>query len=64
MYRYNIVTLLSIYVMVHGSKVLSLTGLSREEFDNELQKGVDSIQASKTHSIEEVDDMLAKEFGI
>ena len=50
--------------MVHGSKVLSLTGLSREEFDNELQKGVDSIQASKTHSIEEVDDMLAKEFGI
>ena len=42
----------------------SLTGLSREEFDNELQKGVDSIRAGKTHSIEEVDDMLAKEFGI
>ena len=42
----------------------SLTGLSREEFDIELQKGVDSIKSGRTHSVDEVDEMLAKEFGI
>ena len=46
------------------TKVFSAEGLSRAEFDNELKKGVDSIKAGRTHSASDVDNMLAKEFGI
>ena len=38
--------------------------LTREQFDEELQKGVDSIKAGKVYSADEVDAVLAKEFGI
>ena len=39
-------------------------GISKAEFDAELQKGVDSIKNGRTHSLHDVDNMLAKEFGI
>ena len=42
----------------------SAQGITKAEFDAELQKGVDSIKNGRTHSIEEVDHMLAEEFGI
>lgn len=38
--------------------------MTREELDAELQKGVDSIKAGKVYSADEVDAVLAKEFGI
>ena len=44
--------------------LVSLTGLSREELDKELQKGIDSLQSDTCYSVEEVDALLAKEYGI
>ena len=38
--------------------------MTREELDAELQKVVDSIKAGKVYSADEVDAVLAKEFGI
>ena len=42
----------------------SAQGITKSEFDSELQKGVDSIKKGRTHSVEDVDRMLAEEFGI
>ena len=39
----------------------SAQGITQAEFDTELQKGVDSIQNGCTHSVEDVDRMLAEE---
>ncbi len=39
----------------------SAQGLSKVEFDAEIQKGVDSIKNGRTHSVEDVDRMLAEE---
>ena len=39
-------------------------GMSREELDAELAKGVDSLKTGKAYSADEVDAMLAQEFGI
>ncbi len=47
-----------------SSKPLAVGAMTREEFDAELQKGVDSIKAGKVYSADEVDAVLAKEFGI
>ena len=38
--------------------------VTKAEFDAELQKGVDSIKNGRTHSVEDVDRMLAEEFDI
>ncbi len=43
---------------------VSLSRLSKEELDVELQKGIDSLKNDKTYSIDEVDALLAKEYGI
>ena len=42
----------------------SAQGITKAEFDAELQKGVDSVKNGRTHSVEDVDCMLAEEFGI
>ena len=42
----------------------SAQGITKAEFDAEVQKGMDSINNGRTHSVEDVDRMLAKEFGI
>ena len=39
-------------------------GMSREELDAELARGVDSLKTGKAYSADEVDAMLAQEFGI
>jgi hypothetical protein len=44
--------------------LFSARGITKDEFDAELQKGVDSIKNGRTHSVEDVDRMLAEEFGI
>ena len=46
------------------TQFFSAEGMSRAEFDSELRKGVDSIKAGRTHTAEDVDKMLAEEFGI
>ena len=47
-----------------SSKPLAVGAMTREQLDAELQKGVDSIKAGKVYSADEVDAVLAKEFGI
>lgn len=42
----------------------SAQNITKAEFDAELQKGVDSIKNGRTHSVEDVDRMLAEEFDI
>ncbi len=45
-----------------SSKPLDIDTMTREQIDAE--KGIDSIKAGKVYSADEVDEMLAKEFGI
>ena len=47
-----------------SSKPSSVDTMTREQLDAELQKGVDSIKAGKVYSADEVDAVLAREFGI
>ena len=47
-----------------SSKPLAVGAMTRKQLDAELQKGVDSIKAGKVYSADEVDAVLAKEFGI
>ena len=47
-----------------SSKPLDVGAMTREQLDAELQKGVDSIKAGNVYSADEVDTVLAKEFGI
>lgn len=42
------------------SKPLAVGEMTREEFDAELQKGVDSIKAGKVYSADEVDAVLSE----
>lgn len=42
----------------------AIGGMSREQLDAELQKGVDSLKGGKAYTEEEVDAMLAEEFGV
>jgi addiction module RelB/DinJ family antitoxin len=43
----------------------TMTGdMSRAEIDYELAKGVDSLTSDKTYTDDDVDKILAKEFGI
>ena len=43
---------------------ISLNTLSKEELDAELQKGIESLKNDKCYSVDEVDALLAKEYGI
>ena len=55
---------MSFELKLPSSKPLAVGAMTREELDAELQKGVDSIKAGKVYSADEVDAVLAKEFGI
>ena len=43
---------------------VAMGGLTREELDSELQKGVDSLARGKSYSADEVDQLFSKEYGI
>lgn len=45
-------------------KPTALDGITREELDAELMKGMDSLKGGITYSADEMDAELAKEFGI
>lgn len=45
-------------------KPIAIGGMSREELDAELMKGMDSLKSGRTYSVDEVDAELSKEFGI
>jgi len=46
------------------SKPLSAASLKKEEFDKEMQKGLDDMNSGRVHSLEEVDSILKKELKI
>ena len=45
-------------------KPTAIGGMSREELDAELVKGMESLKSGKAYTVDEVDAELAKEFGI
>ena len=45
-------------------KPTAIGGMSREEVDVELMKGMDSLKSGKAYTADEVDDELKWEFGI
>lgn len=47
-----------------GTAPLAMGGLSREQLDIELQRGVDSLKHGKGCSADDLDAELFKEFGI
>lgn len=47
-----------------AEKPAAIGGMTREEIDAELAKGMDSLKAGKTFTADEVDEELAREFGI
>lgn len=47
-----------------SSRPSAVGAMAREQLDAELRKGVDSIKAGNVYSADEVDAVLAKEFGI
>ncbi len=42
----------------------AIGGMSREQLDAELQKGIDSMKSGRTYTAEEVESMLTEEFGV
>ena len=45
-------------------KPTALGGMSREEVDAELMKGMDSLKSGRAYTADEVDAELKREFGI
>jgi DNA-damage-inducible protein J len=45
-------------------KPTAIGSMSRTELDAELTKGVESLESGKSYTADQVDAMLAKEFGI
>jgi hypothetical protein len=46
------------------AKPTSIGSMSKNEFDNEIMKGLHSLTSDKTHTIDEVNSEFAREFGI
>lgn len=46
------------------AKPTSIGYMSKDEFDNEIMKGLHSLTSDKTYTIDEVNSEFAREFGI
>ena len=46
------------------TKPTSIGSMSKDEFDNEIMKGLHSLTSDKTYTIDEVKSEFAREFGI
>ena len=55
---------LTLELKLASSEPLSVDQLTKKQLDTELQKGIDSIKEGNVYSADEVDAILAKEFGI
>ncbi len=47
-----------------AERPLAVDTMTKEQFDQEIQKGIDALKAGQVYTAEEVDAILAKEFGI
>lgn len=45
-------------------RILSLDDMTREEFDREIQKGLDDIKAGRVYSAGEAEEKIVKELGL
>ncbi len=45
-------------------RILALEDMTREEFDREIQKGLDDIKAGRVYSAGEAEAKIAKELGL
>ena len=57
-------SIMSLELKLASSEPLSVDQLTKKQLDIELQKGIDSIKEGNVYSANEVDAILAKEFGI
>ena len=57
-------SIISLELKLASSEPLSVDQLTKKQLDTELQKGIDSIKEGNVYSADEVDAILAKEFGI
>lgn len=51
-------------VRLPSSVPVAIGGMTREELDAELEKGIDSLKTEKKYTAEEVAAKLSREFGI
>ncbi len=56
--------ILSFELRLLSTKPTAAGGISREQLDAELMKGVESMKSGKTYTADEVDAKLKREFGI
>ncbi len=47
-----------------ASKPLAIGSLTKEQFDEEMQKGMDDIKAGRVYSAESVEDEMRRIYGI
>lgn len=47
-----------------ASKPLAIDSLTKEQFDEEMQKGMDDIKAGRVYSAESVEDEMRRIYGI
>lgn len=47
-----------------ASKPLAIGSLTKEQFDEEMQKGMDDIKAGRVYSAESVEDEMKRIYGI
>lgn len=55
---------LPLQLQLSPTKPTSIGSMSRDEFDNEIMKGLHSLTSDKTYTIDEVNSEFAREFGI
>jgi addiction module RelB/DinJ family antitoxin len=51
-------------VHLPARRPVAIGGMSKEELDSELAKGIESFASGKTYTVDDVDAVLAREFGI
>ena len=55
---------LPLKLQLSPTKPTSIGSMSKDEFDNEIMKGLHSLTSDKTYTIDEVNSEFAREFGI
>lgn len=55
---------LPLQLQLSPTKPTSICSMSKDEFDNEIMKGLHSLTSDKTYTIDEVNSEFAREFGI
>lgn len=55
---------LPLKLQLSPTKPTSIVSMSKDEFDNEIMKGLHSLTSDKTYTIDEVNSEFAREFGI